>query len=125
MREKTMAITHSGHTVGEKLAFQGSRTHSSRNASPKSRDKEGLPFRSRKRYAQGDGTLSQEQRLSYGLAWFGIGLGLVELVAPRSLARLIGVPSDHHTMIRAMGLREISSGLGILTQPASAAGVWS
>jgi len=118
-----MAITHSGHTTEAKQAFQGRRTHSLTTG--ESREKERLPLRAPKRHARGDGTLSQEQRLSYGLAWFGIGLGLVELVAPRSLARLIGVPSDHHTMIRAMGLREISSGLGILTQPASAAGVWS
>jgi uncharacterized membrane protein len=69
--------------------------------------------------------LTQEQRLAYGLGWFGIGLGLMELAAPGRLARMIGVPDDHRTLIRLMGLREIASGVGILTQRASPATVWS
>ena len=32
------------------------------------------------------------ERLALGLGWFSIGLGLVEVAAPRSLARAIGIP---------------------------------
>ena len=65
--------------------------------------------------------------LSSALGWFGIGLGVAEIVAPASLARLIGVrPTDRNLgVMRAMGVREITSGLGILAQPRSAGWVWS
>ena len=48
------------------------------------------------------------ERLSRGLGWFSIGLGLAQLVAPRRLAQLIGVPHDANTqaVLRAVGLRE-------------------
>src|SRR4051794_18366711 len=42
--------------------------------------------------------------LARGLGWFSIGLGLAELVAPRQLARFIGV-TDNTTLIQAMGVR--------------------
>jgi uncharacterized membrane protein len=59
------------------------------------------------------------------LAWFGIGLGLTELLVPRRLARTIGVSSQHHRLIRAMGVREIANGIGILFAPSQSAGVWA
>jgi uncharacterized membrane protein len=60
-----------------------------------------------------------------GLGWFGIGLGLAELLTPRRLARTIGVPSEHHRVIRAMGVREIANGLGILIWPSASTGAWA
>ncbi len=74
--------------------------------------------------ASQNGSLSQEARLASGLGWFGIGLGLAELLVPRRLARTIGVPSRHHRLIRAMGVREIANGVGILISPSASAGVW-
>jgi uncharacterized membrane protein len=65
------------------------------------------------------------EQLAQALAWFSIGLGLAEAIAPRRLARLIGLNGDHTVLIRAMGLREITSGIGILAQPRSAGWVWS
>lgn len=68
--------------------------------------------------------LSEEQ-LARGLGWFSIGLGLAELAAPRGLTRLIGVHGNHTGLLRLLGLREIASGIGILTQRRPAAGAWS
>lgn len=72
-----------------------------------------------------NGQLTHEQRWAYGLGWFGIGLGLVELTAPRGLSNMIGAPPGHEGLIRTMGLREIVSGVSIVTQREPAAGVWS
>ena len=72
-----------------------------------------------------DGAMSQEKGLANGLGVFGIGLGLAELLVPRRLARTLGVPSEHHRLIRAMGAREIASSVSILMQRTPTAGVWS
>lgn len=48
-----------------------------------------------------------------GLGWFSIGLGVVELLAPRALARCLG-SSEGTGISRAYGLREIATGIGIL-----------
>jgi uncharacterized membrane protein len=60
-------------------------------------------------------TAQNRNRLVNGLGWFSIGLGLAELLAPRSVSRLIGVES-HPTLMRLLGLREIATGLGLLSQ---------
>ncbi len=64
---------------------------------------------------------------SRALGWFSIGLGVAQIVAPGTMARLIGVPDDRssrNTML-ALGLRELTSGVGILAQPDSSAWLWS
>jgi uncharacterized membrane protein len=65
-----------------------------------------------------------EQRLSKGLGWFSIGLGVAEVVAPGRLARLIGI-KERPSLIRGLGMREIASGVGILTQRRPAGFLWS
>jgi len=83
----------------------------------------GLPAQ---RHQESDGgSATQEARLAAGLGWFGIGLGVAELLMPRRLARTIGVPDQHHRVIRAMGIREVASGIGILLSPSAATGVWT
>jgi hypothetical protein len=62
---------------------------------------------------------------SRGLGWFSIGLGLTELLAPRKLAQAIGVTDDHDTLIRLLGARELSSGLGLLARPKPTSWMWS
>ena len=52
--------------------------------------------------------------MARGLGWFGIGLGVVEVLAPKSLARAIGL-EKHAGLLRAFGLREIAAGVMILT----------
>jgi uncharacterized membrane protein len=65
-----------------------------------------------------------DRQLTQALGWFSIGLGLVELLAPRALGRAIGV-GDHPALIRALGVREIVSGVGLLSERAPATWAWS
>src|SRR4030095_7016786 len=69
--------------------------------------------RVRRRAVRGDA-----QRLDQALAAFSIGLGLVELLAPRRLGRLIGA-GEHPALLRLCGLREIASGVGLLSPRAA------
>lgn len=74
---------------------------------------------------QQTGFMILENRFARGLGWFSIGLGLTEFLVPGRLGRAIGV-DDHETKLRMFGIREITSGLGILTQRQRPAGwVWS
>ena len=67
-----------------------------------------------------------DERLSAGLGWFSIGLGVAELLAPGPLARLIGVPHGDRArnVIRMYGAREVTQGMAILAQPRSAGWIW-
>jgi uncharacterized membrane protein len=75
----------------------------------------------------GNGAEEGAERRARGLGWFSIGLGLAQIGAPRSLARLIGIDDDEDTKntMFALGLREITSGIGILARPRAAGWVWS
>lgn len=55
----------------------------------------------------------REARLAHALGWFGIGLGLAQLLAPGRLGRAVGAPA-RPGLLRLVGLREILSGLGVL-----------
>lgn len=66
------------------------------------------------------------EKLARGLGWFSIGLGLAEVLAPGSIAKITGVSKKNTGLIRLFGLREIASGVGIFAQgrrPTEA--VWS
>jgi uncharacterized membrane protein len=65
--------------------------------------------------------------LARGMAWFGIALGAAELVAPRLLGRVIGVRTGaiSRTMIRAMGVREVATGVAILLRGRRPLPVWA
>jgi uncharacterized membrane protein len=67
------------------------------------------------------------ERRARALGWFSIGLGLAQIGAPRAVARMIGVNDDDETRntMFAIGLREITSGIGILTRPRPTGWVWS
>jgi uncharacterized membrane protein len=62
------------------------------------------------------------ERLARGLGWLSVALGIAHFVAPRALARMIGLPGNqrHGKVMRAIGLRELTAGIGILAQPRSA-----
>lgn len=62
--------------------------------------------------------------LARGLGWFSIGLGATELFAPRAVTRSLGM-EGHESLVRAYGVREIMSGLGILSARNPGPWVWS
>ncbi len=98
-----------------------------------------------------------QRRIAAGLGCLSIGLGLLELLAPRTLGRFIGLepeqasrrgtrdPGDRREryatdrpasslvdagiaralLVRGLGVREIASGIGILTRPRPAVWLWS
>lgn len=57
-----------------------------------------------------------EDCVARGLGWFSVALGLTQLLAPRSLGRAIGL-ENHAGVMRLLGLRELATGAGLLTQP--------
>jgi len=63
------------------------------------------------------------QKTAYALGVFSIGLGLAELMAPRAVARAVGL-RGRENLVRLYGLREIATGIGLLTGRASAPWMW-
>lgn len=65
--------------------------------------------------------------LTRALGWFSLALGTFELFAPRKVLRMIGVPEDRARIeaTRACGVREITSGLGILKRERPLGYLWS
>lgn len=59
-----------------------------------------------------------------GLGWFSIGLGLLELLAPRFLANRLGLGSRNR-LVTGYGLREIATGIGILAVQDPTPWIWS
>jgi hypothetical protein len=73
--------------------------------------------------------LDTERRIDDGrtlanlLGWFSIGLGAMELLAPDTLERFLGV-EDREGLIRGYGAREIGTGVGILANRRPTGWVW-
>jgi uncharacterized membrane protein len=65
------------------------------------------------------------KRLARGLGWFSLGLGATELLAPKFIARISGVPERRTDVIRLYGLREIAAGIGIFAQKNPVEAMWS
>ncbi|MFL6604877.1 MAG: SRPBCC family protein [Steroidobacteraceae bacterium] len=62
--------------------------------------------------------------LAAGFGWLSVGLGLAALAAPRKMGEISGL-EDRETLIRMVGLRELASGVGLLTQTRKAPWLWS
>lgn len=67
------------------------------------------------------------QGLANALGWFSVGLGLAQLVAPGGMARLVGISDDskNRNLMRMLGLRELTSGVGILSRKGQMPWMWS
>lgn len=55
------------------------------------------------------------ESITRGLGWFSVGLGLAQILAPRTVCRLVGLP-PMATVTRLCGIRELACGIGIITQ---------
>lgn len=64
-------------------------------------------------------SFAQPPTLDRSLGWFSVGLGLAEILAPKTLGRAIGV-GERSTLLRMCGMREIVSGVGLLSGRAPA-----
>jgi uncharacterized membrane protein len=73
------------------------------------------------------GARSGRERRATALGWFSLGLGVAQLIAPQNVARLIGVRDSSRTriLLRAVGLREIACGIGLLSNPHAPAWAWA
>ena len=67
------------------------------------------------------------EKLADFLGWFSVGLGVSQIVMPRVVSKICGIDdSDSNTVLmRALGMRELTSGVGILTQEHPTSWVWS
>lgn len=66
---------------------------------------------------------SQTDALARGLGVLSIALGLYQVLAPRSLARTLGMPRNEG-LIQAYGVREIVTGIGILASRDPTPWIW-
>lgn len=76
--------------------------------------------------AFGEARRGDAERLGRALGMFSVGLGLSQILAPRGVARAIGLQDDdgNRKLMMAFGLRELATGVGLLTRPDSAAFAW-
>lgn len=65
-----------------------------------------------------------ENSLARGLGWFGIVFGLAEFLMPQRVGNLMAVPGRTR-ILRLFGLREIATGVGILSQQKQAPWLWA
>ena len=65
-----------------------------------------------------------DRQLGQLLGWFSVGLGLAELLAPRAFGRAVGA-GDHPALVRMMGVRQVVTGLGMLSERAPGNWAWA
>lgn len=66
---------------------------------------------------------SSHDRLAEGLGYFSIALGATEILAPRAVCEAVGL-DGHETLVRAYGVREVATGLAILTSHDPTPWIW-
>ncbi|HSC51752.1 MAG TPA: hypothetical protein VLD16_15930 [Gaiellaceae bacterium] len=61
------------------------------------------------------------------LGWFSVGLGATQILAPKAMCKLVGTSGEgvSRQVMRAMGVRELTQGVGILVRPRPTMWVWS
>lgn len=74
-------------------------------------------------YRQNSGVNGSAMTLARGLGWFSVGLGLAELLTPRTLTEQLGMEGKEE-LLRFYGAREMAAGLGILIGGNPAPWIW-
>jgi hypothetical protein len=67
---------------------------------------------------------SRTMAVARGLGWFSVGLGALEMLAPRGVTRFLGL-SGGERLVQACGVRELATGAGILASPRPGPWMWS
>jgi len=62
--------------------------------------------------------------LARGLGWFSVLLGATAVVAPRAVGSAAGFGSNSRGVVRSIGMRELASGVGILSRKNPASWLW-
>jgi uncharacterized membrane protein len=65
--------------------------------------------------------------LAVFLGWFSVGLGAAQLLAPKPICKIVGASGEgaSRRLMRLMGVRELTQGIGILTRPRPTNWVWA
>jgi uncharacterized membrane protein len=116
-RRKTLRVEVTIMSADERSAFDRSRGRGSQRG-----DDEGSFESGVERAVDSSGI--DDQQLAQALGWFSIGLGVTEILAPRSFGRAIGV-GDHPAVVRMLGMRAIMSGVGLLSERKAGTWAWS
>lgn len=87
----------------------------------------GAPHARARERRPGRSVLRDDARLGAGVGWFSIGLGTAQLVATPAVAALLGMRDDGDVrrVLRAVGVREVGCGLGVLARPRAAGWYWA
>src|ERR1051326_4970818 len=67
------------------------------------------------------------EKLADFLGWFSIGLGASQIVMPRVVSKICGVDDSdgNTTLMRTLGMREVASGVGMLSQDRPTTWLWA
>jgi uncharacterized membrane protein len=65
--------------------------------------------------------------LAVFLGWFSVGLGAAQLLAPKAICKVVGASGEgaSRKLMRLMGARELTQGIGILLRPRPTAWLWA
>jgi uncharacterized membrane protein len=112
------------------MATQAATRDSGTRSGRRTRDGNGAQAqrgRQREQWQSNGAEEPRDERLAKALGWFSIGLGVAQLVAPGRMARLIGVDDDGESraVMRTVGVRELTAGVGILSRPTPAGWLWT
>lgn len=66
----------------------------------------------------------QAKTLARALGWFSLGIGAAAFLSPRKVARATGLPKSDN-LLRAIGVREIAFGIGLLRKETPSGWAWS
>lgn len=70
--------------------------------------------------------MRSDQTAARSLGWASIGIGLTELLTPGKVEGMLGVRNGENTgILRALGIREIMTGVDILSHRDPTPGIWS
>lgn len=107
--------------------FSGSGEQASGELSRHGRTAQALPELSQGRHYRPARMRDSGELVNDGLAWFSLALGVTQLLAPDTLMRLLGVrPSrQSRSAMQAIGMREVASGLGLMSSSKRTPWLWS